>query len=213
MSHHVSASPSNPTGAVEVVRTSSSAATTAPVDTGSAATSSQPISTAVGGSAAPAAGLSGTPGANLPVPDIEQASSTIQGARADLSRTAGAERRLDGFDLVGGGGGGGGGGEAQAGVADEGAQDAVATATEDKDVSGSGAGGARMEMGEQAVLDTGAETGSDQAGVQAATNQGLENAQAISATGVDQGAVEGVGGAGAVSQNDPRSTPGALGQV
>jgi hypothetical protein len=188
MSHHVSASPSNPTGAVEVVRTSSSAATTAPVDTGSVTTSSQPISTAVGGSAAPAAGLSGTPGANLPVPDIEQASSTIQGARADLSRTAGAERRLDRFDLVGGGGGGGGG-EAQAGVADEGATDAVAAATEDKDVSASGAGGARMEMGEQAELNTTADQGSNQAAVEAATDQQLGNAQAISATGAEQGAV------------------------
>jgi len=148
MSHHVSAGPSNPTGAVEVVRTTSSAATTAPVDTGSVATSSQPISTVVGGSgAAPAAGASGTPGASLPVPDIEQASSTIQNARADLSLTAGAERRLDGFDLVGGGGGGGGGGEAQAGVADEGAQDAVAAGTENLDVSESGVGGAREAVG------------------------------------------------------------------
>jgi hypothetical protein len=153
MSHHVSAGPSNPTGAVEVVRTSSSATTTAPVDTGSVATSSQPISSVVGGSgAAPAAGASGTPGANLPVPDIEQASSTIQNARADLSRTAGAERRLDGFDLVGGGGGGGGGG-AEAGVADEGARDAVAAGTENLDVSESGVGG-QTNAGAAAVTTT-----------------------------------------------------------
>jgi hypothetical protein len=206
MSHHVSASPSNPTGAVEVVRTSSSAATTAPVDTGSVATSSQPISTAVGGSAAPAAGLSGTPGANLPVPDIEQASSSIQGARADLSRTAGAERRLDGFDLVGGGGGGGGGGGAEAGVADEGATDAVAAATDGEGgiVDETGRGGARMEMGEAAELTSTAELGSDQAAVGQLTNQQLDTADAITATGVGQGAVDGVG-AGAQPQTDVRA--------
>jgi hypothetical protein len=150
------------------------------------------------------------------VPDIEQASSSIQGARADLSRTAGAERRLDGFDLVGGGGGGGGGGEGggEAGVADEGATDAVAAATEDKDVSASGAGGARMDMGAVAEVNSSADLGSDQGTVGQLTNQQLDNAQAITAAGVDQGAVEGAGGAGAAGlQNDPRSTPGALGQV
>jgi hypothetical protein len=103
MSHHVSAGPTNPTGAVEVVRVSSSASTTAPVDNGTSA----PVSTVSTG-APPAAGSSGTPGANLPVDGIQQASNTIQGARADLTRTTGAERRLDGFDGVGGGGGGGG---------------------------------------------------------------------------------------------------------
>ncbi len=163
MSHHVSVSASNPTGAVEVVRSASSARTSAPVDTGSVATSSQPISTMIGGSGAPAApGASGTPGANLPVPDIEQASSTIQNARADLSRTAGAERRLDGFDLVGGGGGGGGGGGAEAGVADEGATDAVAAGTDGLDVSESGAGGARDALGQQASLDTTADNNANQ---------------------------------------------------
>jgi len=162
MSHHVSVSASNPTGAVEVVRSASSARTSAPVDTGSVATSSQPISTVVGGSGAPAApGASGTPGANLPVPDIEQASSTIQNARADLSRTAGAERRLDGFDLVGGGGGGGGGG-AQAGVADEGATDAVAAGTDGLDVSASGEGGNREALGQEAGLTTTADNNANQ---------------------------------------------------
>lgn len=119
MSHHVSASATNPSGAVEVVRVASSATTQAPVDAGSATGAAgagggnAPIAT--GG--APAAGSSGTPGANLPVDEIQQASNTIQSARADLSRTTGAERRLDGFDGVGGGGGGGGaaGGEAAAG--------------------------------------------------------------------------------------------------
>ena len=133
MSHHVSATASNPTGAVEVVRVPSSSATAAPVDPGSAAGSagavapaaaptsvSTPVSSVVSG-ATPTAGQSGTPGANLPVDTIEQASNTIQNAQADLSRTAGAERRLDGFDLVGGGGGGGGG---EAGAGQENANNA-----------------------------------------------------------------------------------------
>lgn len=205
MSHHVSAGPANPTGAVEVVRTSSSAATTAPVDTGSVTTSSQPISTSVGGSAAPAAGQSGTPGANLPVPDIEQASNTIQGARADLSRTTGAERRLDGFDLVGGGGGGGGGGGAEAGVADEGATDAVAAATDGKDVGETGAGGARQEMGEAAVLNTSADQGSDAGTVDALTADQRENAAAISATGAQQASAEGLATDGGVQQTEGRA--------
>jgi hypothetical protein len=153
MSHHVSASPSNPTGAVEVVRVSNSAATTAPVDTGSSAAaasgtatpSAQPVFTEV-------AGQSGTPGANLPVADIEQASNTIQNARADLARTAGAERRLDGFDGVGGGGGGGGD---NAGAGQENADNAtgaVAQGTDDLNVSDQQGGlGAQTAMGEQAV--------------------------------------------------------------
>lgn len=193
MSHHVSASSSNPTGAVEVVRTSSSAATTAPVDTGSVATSSQPISTVVGGSPTSTAGASGTPGANLPVPDIEQASNTIQGARADLSRTAGAERRLDGFDLVGGGGGGGNAaaGQGEATVADEGATDAVAAATDGLNVGEGGLGDARLGLGEDAQLTTTADAGSDQGTVGQLTNQQLANADAISAAGAQQAALEG----------------------
>lgn len=117
MSHHVSAGASNPTGAVEVVRTASSTTSQAPVDpgsaTGSAASGNAPIAT---GGGAPAAQSSGAPGAQLPVDEINQASNTIQSAKADLARTTGAERRLDGFDGVGGGGGGGGaGGEAGGG--------------------------------------------------------------------------------------------------
>lgn len=167
MSHHVSATASNPTGAVEVVRVSSSSTTTAPVDPGSAAGSagsiapaaastsvSTPVSTVVDGQAAtPAAGQSGTPGANLPVDTIEQASNTIQNAQADLSRTAGAERRLDGFDLVGGGGGGGGGGEAGQENANN-AEGAVAQGTADQDVSETGIGGERDAVGQQADLTT-----------------------------------------------------------
>jgi hypothetical protein len=121
MSHHVSAGASNPTGAVEVVRVASSATSQAPVDPGSAASSAggnAPIAT---GGGAPVAQSSGTPGAQLPVDEINQASNTVQSAKADLSRTTGAERRLDGFDGVGGGGGGGGaagaGGDAAAGDA------------------------------------------------------------------------------------------------
>jgi hypothetical protein len=123
MSHHVQASASNPTGAVEVVRVSNPATTAAPVDTGSAtaatatpgaasAASTTPVSSVVSGQAPTTGQSSGLPGANLPVEDIQQASNTMQNAQADLSVTAGAERRLDRFDLVGGGGGGeGGGGE------------------------------------------------------------------------------------------------------
>jgi hypothetical protein len=152
MSHHVKAGASNPTGAVEVVRVSSSATTTAPVDGGSAtAATTAPVSTVVDGRTAPAAGQSGTPGANLPVADIEQASNTIQGAQADLSATAGAERRLDGFDLVGGDGGGGGdAGQENA----NNAEGAVAQGTADLDVSETGVGGDRMAVGQEAALTT-----------------------------------------------------------
>lgn len=161
MSHHVSASPSNPTGAVEVVRAPSSAATTAPLDGGSAAGSgvSAPVSTEVTGTAGapttPVAGQSGTPGANLPVDGLQQASTTIEGAKADLARTAGAERRLDGFDGVGGGGGGGGE-NAEAGQENaNNAEGAVAQATADMNVSDQdgGVGGLR-EMGEQELTTT-----------------------------------------------------------
>jgi hypothetical protein len=51
-------------------------------------------------------GQSGTPGANLPVDAIELAGSMIAQGKADQNQTFGAERRLDGFDGVGGGGGG-----------------------------------------------------------------------------------------------------------
>lgn len=165
MSHHVSASPSNPTGAVEVVRAPSSAATTAPVDGGGAAgtgagvsapASTTPVSTEVTGTAtAPVAGQSGTPGANLPVDGLQQASTTIEGAKADLARTAGAERRLDGFDGVGGGDGGGGE-NADAGQENaNNAEGAVAQATADMNVSDQdgGVGGLR-EMGEQELTTT-----------------------------------------------------------
>ena len=130
MSHHVSAGSSNPTGAVEVVRVQSSGATRAPLDGGGAA---KPAVTQV-------AGNSGRAGANLPVEEIEQASNTIQNGRADLARTAGAERRLDGFDGVGGGGGGGGANNANANNADA----TVAAGTANKDVSQTGAGGIRQ---------------------------------------------------------------------
>ena len=153
MSHHVSASASNPTGAVEVVRVSNSATTTAPVDGGSGAGAgapalAQPMFTEV-------AGQSGTPGATLPVEDIEQASNTSQRAKADLSQTAGAERRLDGFDGVGGGGGGGGD-NADAGNANaDNPTGAVAQGTADLNVSDQDGGlGAQRVMGEQALTTT-----------------------------------------------------------
>jgi hypothetical protein len=151
MSHHVSASPSNPTGAVEVLRVSNSAATTAPVDGGSATGAGSPVSTVVTAQA----GASGTPGATLPVEDIEQASNTIQGAQADLALTAGAERRLDGFDGVGGGGGGGGE-NADAGNANaDNATGAVAQGTADLNVSDQQGGlGAERVTGEQTLTTT-----------------------------------------------------------
>ena len=129
MSHHISASSTNPAGAVEVVHVhSSAAAATSPVDGGGSGGSAKPAFTEV-------AGTSGTPGANLPVENIEQASNTIQRGKADLAQTAGAERRLDGFDGVGGGGGGGakdaGGGNVNA----NNATGAVAQGTANQNVS------------------------------------------------------------------------------
>jgi hypothetical protein len=164
MSHHVSAGATNPTGAVEVVRVSNPATTTAPVDGGGAAATGAVGAGVPATSATPTAvstsvtGQSGAAGANLPVPEIEQASNTIQNAKADLSATTGAERRLDGFDLVGGGGGGGGGGGAeQAGVDDANtAEDDVAAGTADLNVSESGVGGDRV-TGEQALTSTAAD--------------------------------------------------------
>jgi hypothetical protein len=155
MSHHVSASSANPTGAVEVVHVHSSAATTSPVDGGSGQ----------GGLAKPAftdvAGQSGTPGANLPVDSIEQASNTIQRGKADLAQTAGAERRLDGFDGVGGGGGGGAAKAAGANAAGGGnanannATGAVAQGTANQNVSDQNNGlAAQRANGAQAVSST-----------------------------------------------------------
>jgi hypothetical protein len=191
MSHHVSASASNPTGAVEVVRVSSSATTTAPVDGGGAAATSAtgtgtttPVSTVVSGqSATPAAGQSGTPGANLPVTDIEQASNTIQGAQADLSVTAGAERRLDRFDLVGGDGGGGGGDNAGQENANN-AEGAVAQGTADLNVSETGVGGDRMALGEDAALTTTGEQlpDMDARSVQDASGAGATSTSASTST-------------------------------
>src|SRR5262245_45775616 len=145
MSHHVSASPTNPTGAVEVVRVASSTETAAPVDTGSTATGA-PVTS----SGPAAAQSSGTPGANLPVDGIQQASTTIQGARADLSRTTGAERRLDGFDGVGGGGGGGGANAGQENA--DNANGAVATGNPDNVSDQNGGLSAQRASGEM-ILD------------------------------------------------------------
>ena len=151
MSHHVSVSASNPTGAVEVVRVSSSAATTAPVDGG--ATTSAPATPAATPVSTVAPGQSGTPGAALPVADLEQASNTIQNAQADLSRTAGAERRLDGFDGVGGGGGGGNDNAGQENA--DNATGAAAQGTANANVSDQQGGlGAQRVTGEQAITTT-----------------------------------------------------------
>jgi hypothetical protein len=110
MSHHVTATAQNPSGAVEVVHVANTATSAAPLDLGS---------TGSGGLVKTAAtqveGESKMRGANLPVANIEAASNTIQRGKADLASTAGAEERLNVLDLVGGGGGGGGGGGAAAG--------------------------------------------------------------------------------------------------
>jgi hypothetical protein len=103
MSHHVTATATNPSGAVEVVHVANTATSAAPLDLGS---------TGSGGlvktSATQVEGESKMRGANLPVENIEAASNTIQRGKADLASTAGAEERLNVLDLVGGGGGGGG---------------------------------------------------------------------------------------------------------
>jgi hypothetical protein len=102
-------------------------------------------------------GTSGTPGATLPLTDLERASEVIQNAQADLSLTTGAERRLDGFDGVGGGGGAGGGGDAGQENADN-ATGAVAQGTADLNVSDEQGGiGADRVTGEQAVSTTAAQ--------------------------------------------------------
>ncbi|TDQ04923.1 hypothetical protein [Labedaea rhizosphaerae] len=107
MSHHVTATAQNPSGAVEVVHVANTATSAAPLDLGS---------TGSGGlvktSATQVEGESKMRGANLPTDNIEAASNTIQRGKADLAATAGAETRLNVLDLVGGGGGGGGGGAA-----------------------------------------------------------------------------------------------------
>lgn len=151
MSHHVSAGPSNPTGAVEVVRVSNSASATAPVDNGTS-TPVSTVSTSATPAAAPAPAGSGTPGANLPVDGIQQASNTIQNARADLTRTAGAERRLDGFDAVGGGGGGGGNNNVGQQNANN-ATGAVAQGTADLNTSDQNGGLSAMRADGQQILD------------------------------------------------------------
>ena len=104
MSHHVTATAQNPSGAVEVVHVANTATSAAPLDLGS---------TGSGGlvktSTTPVEGQSKTRGANLPTENIEAASNTIQRGKADLAATAGAETRLNQLDGVGGGGGGGAG--------------------------------------------------------------------------------------------------------
>jgi hypothetical protein len=105
MSHHVTATATNPSGAVEVVHVAAgAAAASAPLDLGSAGSGGL-----VKASTTQVEGVSKTAGANLPTENIEAASNTIQRGKADLSATAGAETRLNQLDLVGGGGGGGGG--------------------------------------------------------------------------------------------------------
>jgi hypothetical protein len=103
MSHHVTATATNPSGAVEVVHVPNTATASAPLDLGSTGSGGL-----VKASATQVEGESKMRGANLPVADIESASNTIQRGKADLGQTAGAEERLNLLDRVGGGGGGGG---------------------------------------------------------------------------------------------------------
>lgn len=92
-------------------------------------------------------GQSGTPGANLPVDALEQASNMILAGKADLTQTAGAENRLDGFDGVGGGGGGGGA------TADQ-------TGAQTENTSATGMGGNTDSNANQAVTTQPASDGS-----------------------------------------------------
>ena len=103
MSHHVTATATNPAGAVEVVHVAAAAAAaSAPLDLGS--TGSGGLAKA---STTHIEGESKMRGANLPTEHIEAASNTIQRGKADLAATTGAETRLNLLDEVGGGGGGG----------------------------------------------------------------------------------------------------------
>ena len=103
MSHHVTATAQNPSGAVEVVHVANTATSAAPLDLGSTGSGGL-----VKASTTQVEGVSKVRGANLPTENIESASNTIQRGKADLSATAGAETRLNALDGVGGGGGGGG---------------------------------------------------------------------------------------------------------
>ena len=146
MSHHVTATATNPSGAVEVVHVQSSSATSAPLDLGS---------TGSGGlvktGTTQVQGVSGTAGANLPVDNIEQASNTIQRGKHDLAATNGAEGRLEGLNGVGGGGGGGGAGAGQANANN--ATGAVAQGTAGLDTGQSGIGGATDAATDKGVND------------------------------------------------------------
>jgi len=147
MSHHVTATATNPSGAVEVVHVQSSSATSAPLDLGS---------TGSGGlvktGTTQVQGVSGTAGANLPVDNIEQASNTIQRGKHDLAATNGAESRLEGLNGVGGGGGGGGAAGAGQANADN-ATGAVAQGTENLDTGQGGVGGATTAGTDKTVND------------------------------------------------------------
>lgn len=104
MSHHVTATATNPSGAVEVVHVAAAGAAvaSAPLDLGSTGSGGL-----VKASSTQVEGVSKMRGANLPTENIEAASNTIQRGKADLGQTTGAETRLNLLDQVGGGGGGG----------------------------------------------------------------------------------------------------------
>ena len=106
MSHHVTATATNPSGAVEVVHVAAAGAAgaavaSAPLDLGSTGSGGL-----VKASSTQVEGVSKMRGANLPTENIEAASNTIQRGKADLGQTTGAETRLNLLDQVGGGGGG-----------------------------------------------------------------------------------------------------------
>jgi hypothetical protein len=139
VSHHLSTVAIQPAAERQVVVAQAPpdnpARTVSSIPATPAANPSVPVSEAVPAATAGAgAGSTGMAGANVPVESVASASSRIQNAKADLSTTSGADRRLDGLDGIGGGGGGGNAG-APKGEAD------VAAGTANQDVSQAGLGG------------------------------------------------------------------------
>lgn len=109
------------------------------------------------------AGQSGTPGANLPVDDIQQAGNMILAGKADPGQTMGAENRLDGFDGVGGGGGGGGA---------NGQNGQVAASTANENTSSTGLGGQQNNNGNQSVNPASVTNAGNNNGNNAGNNNG-----------------------------------------
>ncbi len=140
------------------------------------AAAAEPSAAAPTAAAAPtSAGTSGLAGANVPVENVQSASTQIRTAEADLTTTTSAPRRLDGLDGVGGGGGGGGAG----GGADvqESGGGQVAGGTANQDVSQTGLGSQTTDK----------QVSNDAITVSAATDGGGANAVDPTAGSTTQG--------------------------